>query len=340
MSLEGKAFWIEILSRQDEVIARHRVRGGADGDAVRIGRGYDNEVVLDDPFVAARHLRILRDENGTLVAEDLGSANGLFAGEDRRRVARAVLDGTRVLRIGRSRLRIREIDHAVEPERIVRRRMPVWPAILVVAAALLGGEALTMWLRETSEQKLGEYLGPLLMTCVVVVAWTTAWAVMSRVFSGRARFDRHLLIAMSGVLALLLLTEITAYGAFAFSRPELVAYRYVVQWLMAGFVVFLHLRQLSQSREIGRSRLKLQAGAVALLAVVGIGMQALSQWEASASGDRETFLRGLKPPGLALAQRHTEKSFFGDAARLKEQLDRARAEPPGRAWDFGSDEEE
>ncbi|MGH8669012.1 MAG: FHA domain-containing protein [Burkholderiales bacterium] len=321
-------------------MARHKVSCAGDGEAVRIGRGYDNDVIVDDPFVAARHVRIVRDAGGALVAEDLGSANGLFAGQDRRRVARTVLDGTGLIRIGRSRLRIRELDHAVEPERVVQRRMPLWPAILVVAAALLGGEALTMWLRETSEQKLGEYLGPLLMTGVAVGVWTSAWAVMSRIFSGRARFDRHLLIATSGVLCLLLLTEITSYGAFAFSQNGFVAYRYILQWLVAGCVCFLHLRQLSQSREAGRSRLTLHAGAVAVFALLGIGMQALFQWEASASYDRESFLRGLKPPALALTGAQTEQGFFIEVAKLKDELDRARSEQPGRGWDFGSDGED
>ncbi len=40
--------WIEILGRHREVVARYR----GDGAEVRIGRGYDNDVVIDDPYVA------------------------------------------------------------------------------------------------------------------------------------------------------------------------------------------------------------------------------------------------------------------------------------------------
>jgi pSer/pThr/pTyr-binding forkhead associated (FHA) protein len=153
---------------------------------VHIGRGYDNDVIVDDPYVAARHLRIVRDENGALVAEDLGSANGLVADQDRRRVERAVLDGRRSIEIGRTRLRVREVDHAVEPERISRPRVRIWPLVLGLAGALFGAEFLTMWLGQTTEQKPGDYLSSLLMLGLFVVVWTTAWAVMSRIFSGRA----------------------------------------------------------------------------------------------------------------------------------------------------------
>lgn len=339
MSSEGKTLWIEILSRNDEVVTRHGVRCATPGEEVRIGRGYDNDVIVDDPYVAARHLRIVRDESGALVAEHLGSANGLVADQDRRRVERAVLDGKSSIQIGRTRLRVREADHEVAPERIPRPRIRMWPLVLGLAGALLGAELLTMWLGQTTEQKLAGYLGPLLMLCLAVAAWTTAWAVMSRIFSGRARFERHLLIAVSGLLALTLFNELTSYGAFAFSQRELVAYRYIFMWLLAAFVCFLHLRQLSQSREIGRSRLKLKAGAAAALALLGIGMQTLSQWEASASADRESFLRGLKPPVLRLAGAQTENGFFAEVSRLKPELDRARAEQPGHVWHHGTDQD-
>jgi Inner membrane component of T3SS, cytoplasmic domain len=325
---DGKLLWVEVLSRQQEVLARHKAELGAEpGAELHIGRGYDNDVILDDPYVAARHLRIVRDDAGALVAEDLGSANGLFAGEDRRRSPRVVLDGTRSIRIGRSRLRVRAADHAVAPERIARPQTRAWPLVLALAGALIGIELSTMWLRETGEPNVGKYLGPLLVMCVAVAAWTTAWAIVSRVFSGRGRFGRHLLIAVCGLLVLSLLNELTSYGAFALSRPELIGYRYIVLWLLAAVVCFLHLRETGRSREAGPSHLKLKAAAVAALALVMIGMQMLSQWEASSTSDRQRLVRILKPPALRLAAPQTESAFFAAVAGLKGSLDRARAEP-------------
>ena len=334
--MSGEALWIEILSRHDEVIARHRM---VLDEGATIGRAYDNQVILDDPYVAPRHLRVVRDANGALVAEDLGSANGLFVGEDRRRVDRVALDGGGAIRIGRTRLRIRQAGHAVAPERISKPRVRLWPLALMLAAAVLVGESLTLWLRATTEQKLGDHLGPLLMLCAAVGAWTTVWAVLSRVFSGRARFQRHLLIALGGVLAMWLFSEVSAYAAFAFSGRGFIAYRYIGMWLITAGVCFLHLRQLSQSRETGGAYLRLKAGAVALLALVGICMQTLSQWEASERVDREGFLRGLKPPMLRLASPQSAGDFFADVARLQGRLDRARVEQPARVWELAGEDE-
>jgi hypothetical protein len=339
LSIERQAIWIEILSRNDEVVARYKVRCATPADAVHVGRGYDNDVMVDDPYVAARHLRIVRDESGALIAEDLGSANGLVASEDRRRLARVPLDGKRSIQIGRTRLRVREVDYPVAPELVSRPRIRIWPLALGLAGALLGAEFLTSWLGQTAEQKAGDYLGPLLILCLALAAWTTIWAVMSRVFSGRARFERHFLIAVSGLLALTLFSELASFGAFAFSQRALVAYQYIFMWIVGAFVCFLHLRQLSKSREIGRSGLKLKACAAAALALIGIGMQTLYQWELSANIDRQSFLRGLKPPVFRLADAQGDEEFFSGVSKLKPELDRVRAEDPGRVWLSGDDED-
>ena len=46
-----------------------------------------------------------------LIAEDLGSANGLFDGDSDKRSARLVLDGDRPIRIGRTYLRVRDASY-------------------------------------------------------------------------------------------------------------------------------------------------------------------------------------------------------------------------------------
>src|SRR5450631_2783872 len=119
--------WIEILSRHRDVTARFRIAG----PEASIGRGYDNDVIVDDPYVAAQHLRIFRDETGQLVAEDMGSANGLFLDGGKSRQTRIVVDGSHPIRIGQTFLRIRETSHAVERERVARPERRIsrspWP---------------------------------------------------------------------------------------------------------------------------------------------------------------------------------------------------------------------
>ena len=94
--------WIEVFGRDGEVVARERI----DTAEARVGRAFDNDVVLNDPHVAPHHLRVLRGEDGALVAEDLGTRNGLYAEHGAQRVARLVLGRDPGLRIGRTTLRV------------------------------------------------------------------------------------------------------------------------------------------------------------------------------------------------------------------------------------------
>ncbi len=316
--------WIEILSRQQDVVARHRF-SGAD---IRIGRAYDNDVVVDDPYVAPHHLRLVRGDGGGLVAENMGSANGLFRDGDAARQERLAIDGDSVYRIGATRFRVRDALYAVAPEKIARAPVRVWPQALALAAALLGLEMLTLWLRETGEPTLSRYAVPALAMVAFVTAWTTMWAVLSRVFSGRARFERHLLVALGGLVVFSFYVQVMEYAAFAFSLPALPRYQFFGMWLMVAATCYFHLRA------IGPGRLLLKGGGVAAICAVAIATQILMQREERTNVDQQNFVRRLEPPGLRLVAPTTETAFFASAARLKGGLDKARTEEPSA--DIGS----
>src|SRR5580704_1732007 len=170
--------WIEILSRHRDIATRFRIPG----PEARIGRGYDNDVILDDPYVAAQHLRVFRDETGQLVAEDLGSANGMFLDGDKSRLARVVVDGKQPIRIGQTFLRVRETGHAVERERVATPERPMVPILLALALGLTIAmvEELDVWLSQTAEPRISLYLTPLLGVGVIVLVWVGGWALLCR----------------------------------------------------------------------------------------------------------------------------------------------------------------
>ena len=43
---------------------------------IKLGRGPDCDIVIDDPYVSREHLWVGPDENGVLVVRDLRSTNG------------------------------------------------------------------------------------------------------------------------------------------------------------------------------------------------------------------------------------------------------------------------
>jgi hypothetical protein len=311
--------WIEVLSRHHEVLARHRCVG----PGVRIGRAYDNDVVLDDPYVAPHHLRIRRDETGMLLAEDLGSFKGLYLDRARMPVKQAALDGDRVLRVGHTLLRVRDVSHAVTPERAEPRQARAWPAAAGLAIVILAIEAIDLYLNETAEPKLSRYLVPLLTGVVLVLGWAAIWAVLARVFSGQARFERNLVVALAGLLTFSLYNELVDLSVFGFAWRALLGYQYIGAWLLLAATCFLHLC------EIGPGRLRLKLGAVAALALIAIVMQSSGQSELFGNAERDAPTRRLLPPGFRLSPAGTIEGFFADVGQLKAKLDRDRTRQPG-----------
>lgn len=316
------AIWVELLTRHGDVLARHRCAG----PELRIGRGYGNDVVVDDPFVAVEHLRIRRDADGRLVAQDLGSVNGTFLDRDTRRLDQAVLDGEHRLRIGHTWLRIRDAAHALPPERVAQPQRRLLPIALGLGAVVIGVEMLSVWLNDTQEPRASRYLLTPLVVALVLVAWTAVWSVLSRIFTGQARLERNLLIAVAGTLVYSLWNEFVWFFSYGFASRALVDSGTVVFWLVLAAICILHLRSISPAHPWAK------AAAVLLLGLTGIGAQTLTASEGPAGSPYQAAPRRLLPPAFRLAPLTGPDAFAAELARLKPALDRERAaEPDGAA---------
>jgi FHA domain len=310
----GEMIWVEMLTRHREVAARYRFTG----PEIRIGRGYSNDVVVDDPYVALEHLRIRRSDDRVLVAEDIGTLNGMYADSGAGRVERVVLDGDRVIRIGRTSLRIRGADYVLPRERALARPPRTVSVILVLAALLLGFDAVWLWLREVGEPRLSHYISAILAVPAYALSWAGVWAILCRIFSGQPRFERQLLIALGGMLAYTLYREFGDVAPFAISWYAPERYEFVARYSLLAVICFWHLR------EIGPSRLKLKGGIVAGLAFVAVTTQWVVEFEARADYGEEVHTQHLLPTAFRLMPFRDEDAFFGDVEKLKGQLDRDR----------------
>jgi pSer/pThr/pTyr-binding forkhead associated (FHA) protein len=308
--------WVEFLSRHRDVASRVRISG----EEVNIGRGYDNDVIVDDPYVAARHLRVFRGDAGQLLVEDLESTNGTFLDGSKDRITRLAIDGGQPIRIGQTLLRVRASDYAVEPERVEPAERHVLPAVLVAAlvAAVFGFILLRVWLAQTGEPRLSNYVTPVLWVAAMVLAWVGIWALLSRILAGRSYFLRNLLIAFAGFLTTLIYNEFAKYAAFALTWSAPSTYEYAAVWSMLAGACFLHLRQ------IGATRLWLKGAMVTAALVVAIGTQTLQRSEAFSDFGRQNAARLFLPPAFRAVSLHASDAFFAGVVGLKVGIDADR----------------
>ncbi|MGH7627154.1 MAG: FHA domain-containing protein [Gemmatimonadaceae bacterium] len=201
---------LEVLDGHARVASRTHV----DALPATIGRGFDNSVVLDDPYVCPTHVRIDRTEAGELIVEDVGSVNGLYEAGDGARVTQLPLrHGTR-FKIGRTVVRYHDPHEPVPPTLVEAVRPTALPAASgrlawIDCAWLASGRAraaviVLSFLFITAMDFTGVFdrspvakaLTLALGFLVLLVVWAGIWALATRVVSQRFAFARHLAFAL------------------------------------------------------------------------------------------------------------------------------------------------
>jgi hypothetical protein len=188
-----------------------------------IGRSIHADVTLDDPYAAALHASLEIGPDGEILANDLGSMNGLIVRGKRYRNAGVVTLADNILQVGRTRLRIRTGQELLEPERpddlrpASLLRHPAW---LAGFAALAGSAQLiyAKWL--TAPRDLAEGIVTSLGVAILTIcAWVAVWALLSRVMQGEWRWPRHAAICLGVVASLVAVVGLVDLGWFVFALP-------------------------------------------------------------------------------------------------------------------------
>ena len=88
---------------------------------IRIGRTPDNDIVLDYPMLSRNHARLIRELDGRLMLEDLGSRNGTSVSHPGARIRRAEVQATDNVFFGSFKIRV---SRMLEADRLVLGAAP------------------------------------------------------------------------------------------------------------------------------------------------------------------------------------------------------------------------
>lgn len=75
------SIYLKLINRKDSLPFKVKEYYSLE-DEIFLGRGNDNEIVIKDPYISKKHLKIIEDE-GNYYLEDLNSANGTYINGDR-----------------------------------------------------------------------------------------------------------------------------------------------------------------------------------------------------------------------------------------------------------------
>ena len=238
---------VEILGRRGEVVARERITSLP---AV-VGRGFDADVLLDDEFVAARHLKIFAGEDGFTV-EDMGSMNGFQIIGKRRSAGsiETVAPGT-MLRLGRTQIRIWRPDSTVKPELPSPRTNPrSWLVSLGWFVAVLVLVGIQGWLEGSGPAQDGVTSLVALVAVGVIIMWSGVWSLSDRRPHDGVTFITH--VGIASMIVVLVMVSGYALQTLAFASGFFdAAYREngdLSQWAAVSYGVYCHLRLVSRRR--------------------------------------------------------------------------------------------
>lgn len=308
--------FIEQLTPDGEVLHRNKLTHLP----IRIGRAYDNDIIIDDPHTAAHHAQIELSQLDELVISDLGSFNGITLANSRENFF--VVNGDAVYRLGHTRLRIRTPDYQVAAEitdSTNHRWEGVAPAAVGLVLLLITG-LLTTWLSDLNQGTLSKYLLELVSVFGFALGWSGVWALFSKLFNGHARFGRHLFIVSVGLTGLELWDYASGIIAYAFSWETLATFTVHPLIFICAVILYFHMRTAGNKRP---ARLRVYLLGLALL---GSAISMTKQYQASNHLSDELYMKQVYPPALRISRDQSLAEFLTDVQSLKATVDEERKE--------------
>lgn len=311
--------FVEILSQAREVKYRHK----ANTMPIRIGRAYDNDVILDDPYIAAHHALIEQTAAGELMIRDLGSYNGIICNGSRQ--TEMPIDGNMSFRLGHTSLRVRSAEFPVAAE-ITDSTLYNWegirPAMVgLIILVLLG--VFNKWVSDTQKFEVIPYLDFLVTWIAVGLAWCGIWAFANKLFGRSTRFGRHLFIMGIGIAAIQIWSIFSSFLAYAFSLEIITGYSGHLVIAICAITVFFHLSTINP-----RLR-RYFALTCVMLAVLGSGLSLMYHYSGTGRLAAELFMSERFPPVVRQSSDKPVTQIISDAKKLKTRADEERTNLTG-----------
>lgn len=305
---------VEVRGRGGQLIERFR----SASPILRVGRAFDNDLILEDEYACPHHLRIVREADLWRV-EDLGSVNGEKPGPG------SELRSGDTLRVGQTTLHFYASEHPVPPARQLSTlgervadlgRHPVWIGLALVTA--FASVVDQLW-NTAGEFEALPTLAQVPLEWVALGMIAAIWALVGRVVRHRAYFLSHLSVWLLYQLsdrAATFVAEVVAYNASA-SWIEVG----LSQVSSVGLLALTLWASLSLATNLPGPRRTL-AASLAAFAIIGTLYAQQLGWETHFSSTPDYYAR-LKAPWLRWSPATQEAELAEALAPLFDRADEA-----------------
>lgn len=308
-------YFIEVMARDHQVKQRQNFQQFP----ITIGRSYDNDCILDDPYISPHHAVIeLPIGEAVPVIRDLNSENGLTVNGKHQRTM--PLDAG-YFTLGHTQLRFRHANYPVEAtiKQTQRKQWEGWPAALLGIFLVACSTLASAWLEATEQFSLLKATLDVGTALMVILLWCGGWALATRIMSGHiTKFGRHIFIVACAIICIDLWTMLSITSAYALSLSFLTRYGSHIIAIIIATMVFFHLDTINPTQ-------KKRFGIISLcLAVIGSGFMFMNNYQRHGYLADHLYMSHLLSPSLRLSADQPTTSFIKQAEALKKEVDRAR----------------
>ena len=307
------SYFVEILNQHGDVQSRYKFTSLP----IRIGRGYSNDVIVDDDKIAAEHALIEMSENGMLSLRDLGSYNGIKI--KGKRYTQLHINGDTVAWLGQTQIRVRDSHYAVSAEvsDSTHHHWQGWPLLAIALTIICGLSLSQSWINDINESKASDYITGILPWLISSAVWAGVWALANRVFGGAANFNRHLFILCCGLFTAQIAEYIYTILGFSFSWETPLLYKGHISIVIVCTTIYYHLRLITRKRTLIKY---LCLGAALTIS----GLKLLHNYQTTNKLADELYMSETLPPAMRLSRNHSLSEFDQAIHDLKNEVDAER----------------
>lgn len=221
------AIIVELLNNQGKPVSIHKFTQSD----IRIGRSYENDVIVQDPYCCAEHAILSCNEQGHWHMRDLASVNGTINSQGQRIDFMTIAANGQEFMLGQQRLRVLLSNAAIAPTRMIAQgwhslrvlsSLPLLLLVLIIAGLDMAygtwidvvGEAAEKWQRQ---------LLVIPFFLVIPLLWPALLALFARFRGQDAHFRQQAALVYAVVAAWVFWDIIANWLGFNFSNSTLFA---------------------------------------------------------------------------------------------------------------------
>ena len=319
------ALIVERINRSNHALALAKFSD----TTINVGRGFNESLIIDDPFVDAQHVQLSIDElTHGILCVDRGSKNGVFiepaVGKKYRVQGKAQLTSGDIIIVGRTRLRVcHSAHHVPEAEALTFGHrfvyaVSAWPIVVLMALLLAALSIAESYLTLPVDTALKRYALESLYAVAAVFSYGVGWALAGRALRGDGRLITQVLIAGVGAAVLSVLGFAVPW--FAYHLPAEEVWFIANKMLTAGvfFVaVLISVGMATRLSRLGRiGAALLVPGAIVLNLVI-------ERVESPDAGSSVPYQRVLVAPASNMRPAIESKAFIEEAQNLYKDVGRS-----------------